>query len=359
MYYDNNIPHVIHKKAYCKILNKYDHVDQENENNYKINIYSINDNLCKIIIRNKINSGWENDIKINLYEISGYNKEVISLGSNDQNSKIIDFYTHVKIEHEIDNFTVMRKIIQVHESNKIDNYEKYLNFTQIIDLNTNIDYYFYNPTEQRNFLDNNCKKYVDIYDSLKDNNLKNIVFVCNYLFLNGGFYISLNINLKISVSELHDKNKNIYLLNNNLLELIFCDKYDDTIINYLNKLLNDNDNSTISFDELFNKYHKLSFEYFNILNNNFSINYKDMYFKNIFNINENKFIINENYDTNSLNLEYLNINYYSINLLNNFIEIDDNLIVTCYTKFNKKKIIKLNEMKKINIKNEIKYIFSI
>ena len=359
MHYNNNIPNIISKKAYYKILNKYDYLDKENENNFKIYIYSINNNLCKIIIRNNINCGWDNDIKINLYELNEKNKEIISLGSNDKNSKIIDFYSHIKIEQCINNFSTSQKIIQTHESNKIDNYENYMNFTHLVDLNTNIDYNFYDQSEQRKFINYNCKNYLDIYDSLKDNNLKNMIFICNYLFLNGGFYISFNVNLKISICELYNMNinKNIYLLNNNLLELLFCDKNDYFLINYLNKLINND--YTISLDELFNKYDKLNNNYYNMLNNIFSINYDDLYFKNIFDLNENKIIINGIYNKDSLSLEYLNLNYYSINLLNNDIEIDNNIIVICFTKFNKKKFIKLSEMKKINIKNEIRYIFSV
>jgi len=357
-YYYDNIPHTIPKKAYYRISNKYDYVDKEDINNYKINIYSMNDNLCKIIIRNNINKGWDNDIKINIYDYNAENKECISIGSSDKNSKIIDFYTFIKICQNIDNFSTTRKIIQTHESNKIYDYNKYLNFTQIIDLNTNVDYNFYNPDEQRIFIKNNCKSYLDIYDSLKNNDLKNIIFICNYLFLNGGFYVGLNVNLKISVSELYKKNKNIYLLNNNLLELLFCDKNDNILISYLNNLLNNNTLSTHESEELFNKYVKLESDNYNILNNNFNINYDDLYFKNIINLNEDNFIIEGGYDKDNLTLEYLNLNYYSLNLSNNFSEIDNNITIICYTKINKKKIIKLSEMKKFNIKNEIKYIFS-
>jgi hypothetical protein len=357
-YYYDNIPHTLPKKAYYRISNKYDYIDKEDINNYKINIYSMNDNLCKIIIRNNINKGWDNDIKINIYDSNTENKECISIGSSDKNSKIIDFYTFIKICKNIDNFSTTRKIIQIYESNKIYDYNKYLNFTQIIDLNTNIDYNFYNPDEQRIFIKNNCKSYLDIYDSLKNNDLKNMIFICNYLFLNGGFYVGLNINLKISISELYKKNKNIYLLNNNLLELLFCDKSDNILISYLNNLLNNN-YSTTTLEKLFNKYVKLEYDSYNILNNNFKINYDDLYFQNIIILNEDKFIIVDgDYNKDILSLEYLNLNYYSLNLLNNFVKIDNNITIICYTKINKKKIIKLSEMKKFNIKNEIKYIFS-
>jgi hypothetical protein len=357
-YYYDNIPYSIPKKSYYRILNKYDYIDKDNENNYKINIYCISDNLCKIIIRNNINKGWDNDIKINIYDSNTENKECISLGSSDKNSKIIDFYTFIKIYQNIDNFLTMRKIIQINDSNKIDNYNQYLNLTQIIDLNTNIDYIFYNPDEQRIFIKNNCKSYLDIYDSLKNNDLKNMIFICNYLFLNGGFYVGLNVNLKISIYELYKKNKNIYLLNNNLLELLFCDKNDNILISYLNNLLNNNTLSTHELEESFNKYVKLGYDSYSILNNNFKINYDNLYFQNIIILNEDKFIIDGKYNKDLLSLEYLNLNYYSLNLLNNFIKIDNNISIICYTKINKKKIIKLSQMKKFNIKNEIKYIFS-
>ena len=359
MYYFKNIPNNILKKSYYSILNKFEIIDGSNI--FNIQIYYLEDYLCKIVIRNKEkDSGWNDDVKINIFSNNGLEKEMISIGSCNINSKIIDCYISIKLEKIINNFSNSLKIIQVNKNDKLDNYEKYTIFNQILDLNPNIDYIFFNNINQRKFIIDNCIKYLDLFDSLLNDDIKYMIFICNYLYLYGGFYISFNINLEQSISELCMKKNNFYLLNkSSILELLFCKKNDINIINYLEKLVFNKETiwnglegacDELKYNYFFNNYEKIT--NCTLVNNYDVADSNNLHFSNIFNINDYKFIISRN-----INMEYLNMNYYLLNIGDDILDSLNEIEIICYDKFNNMTTIKLNDSNIIKIKDEIKYIF--
>jgi hypothetical protein len=236
------------------------------------------------------------------------------------------------------NYTNNKKILQISDKRKIDNFQNYLSFSSIIDNNINFDCIYFSDEEQRMFIKNYCNEYLDTYDLIKETDLKNMIFVCNYLYLNGGYYVSFNIILNKNIIDISDKN--YYVINNNLiLELLFCEKENKNIMSYLDKLLYLNAN--IEVYEIFKDFEKLNTEYYiikilkenNIISNN--------YIKNVFTINQYKFLIDSQ---NEYMIEYLNLDYYKLESINN-IESDLEIIVINNETSIKKNII-INESNK-------------
>jgi hypothetical protein len=305
--HNEDIPSLINKKDYFKILNKFEIVKDKYNDKFNVNVYYLEDNLCKIIIRRTdVSNGWGKDLKIILYSEDEKNNEIISVGSSELNTKIIDMYVDIILIKKIMNYTIDKKIIQLYDKKNIDNFENYLIFTNIIDNNINLDYIHFNEQEQRMFIKTNCNEYLDTYDLLKEKDMKNMIFICNYLYLNGGYYLSFNIELNKNITDFSDKN--YYIINNNLiLELLFCTKDNKNIMTYLDQLLYLNSNMIVN--EIFKDFEKVNTEYYilktvddyKIINNN--------YIKNVFTINQYKFLIDS---STAYNIEYLNLNYYKI-----------------------------------------------
>jgi len=337
--YNEDIPSIINKKDYFMILNKYEIVNDEHPDKFNVNIYYLEDNLCKIIIRRiDLCNGWGKDLKVILYAEDERGNEILSLGSSELNTKIMDIYVDIKLIKKIMNYTNNKKILQISDKRKIDNFQNYLSFSSIIDNNINFDCIYFSDEEQRMFIKNYCNEYLDTYDLIKETDLKNMIFVCNYLYLNGGYYVSFNIILNKNIIDISDKN--YYVINNNLiLELLFCEKENKNIMSYLDKLLYLNAN--IEVYEIFKDFEKLNTEYYiikilkenNIISNN--------YIKNVFTINQYKFLIDSQ---NEYMIEYLNLDYYKLESINN-IESDLEIIVINNETSIKKNII-INESNK-------------
>lgn len=319
--YNEDIQNLINKRDYFQILNRFEIVKDEHIDKFSVNMYYLEDNLCKIIIRrNDVFNGWGKDLKIILYSEDEQNNEILSTGSSDINTKIIDIYVDIKLNKKIMNYTDNKKIIQISNKKKFENFKNYLIFTNIIDNNINLDYIYFNEADQRIYIKNNCNEYLDTYDLLKEKDLRNMIFICNYLYLNGGYYISFNINLNKNIVDISDRN--CYIINDNLiLELLFCDKDNKNIITYLDQLLYLNSNMII--DEIFRDFEKVNIEYyiFNALDDYKIIN--NNYIKNVFSINQYKFLIDSDI---IYHIEYLNLNYYKIESDNN-IEKDLEIIM--------------------------------
>jgi hypothetical protein len=129
-----------------KIINNYEEVKDHYKDVFSIIIYYLEENLCKIIVRRlDENSGWGKDLKIILYSTDNNDiKQTISIGSHTNNTKIIEISTDIILEKELDNKITdninQRKIIQAKENNNIDNHRQYLNLTDLIYENNNLNY---------------------------------------------------------------------------------------------------------------------------------------------------------------------------------------------------------------------------
>ena len=344
--YINEIPNFLNKKDYFYVKNKFEEILDENPDKFRINIYYLEDYLCKIIVRRiDLNSGWGKNLKILLHGLDN-SEEIISIGSNDYENKIIEIYTNIKLYKNDDNNNEFfdKNIIQCDKNNIIDNNIKFLNFTNIIDNNININYVFFNIYEQREFIKDNSKKYLNLFDLIKDDEIKNIIFICNYLYINGGYYISLNIDLYKSIKNLNKNNTNYYSLDeNNFINLFLTEKENNDILEYLNFILNKlgyndktikklenntkNINSDIDIYSIFKNSEKISDEEFNKNINSYKFIKNNIFYKNIFKINNYKFIINS--DNTNYSIEYLNIDYFLIKELDNSKFIENNLELIC------------------------------
>jgi hypothetical protein len=321
------------KNLNYKILNEFEEIHDQYNDIFSIIIYYLETNLFKIIVRRLDNdSGWGKDLKINLFSVDKINKQTISIGSNDRNTKILEINTNIILEknnntniilkkYNINNYPI-KTIIQAKSNNSFDNHRQYLNFTDLIYNNNNIDYLFFNNTEQRKFIKNNFAQYLDNYDLLYDCNVKYIIFICCYIYLNGGVFIHPDILLTTHIEKINTENSYSIDQNN---EIIFLDseKNNNEIIKYLNYLL----------DIKFNNINKISDKYIfnNLIEFNDFKNFKNYLsnqdnFKNIqiFKINKYKFIIES--DTKYI-ITYLDENYYLLKPLNKYNIIENDFFI--------------------------------
>jgi hypothetical protein len=322
------------------ILNKYivdDNNIEDNNNKYNINIYYIEDYLCKIIIIRNYDHNDHDDIKIKLFDFINNEEENISIGSLNIDYKIIEIYTKIKLIKSNMLYICDKKILLNEDLNN--------NYINLIFNNTNIEFVYYDNIYKREFIKNNYNKILELYDLYKDDNLKHIIFICIYIYINGGIYIHQNLKLLKSINDIGFEN-NIIIDKNNLL-LLISDKKNEYIINYLDSLLyskyidysnynkNQINENIYSITAPINEY---SIEKYNILNK----------------IKDNIFLIE--YSENKYLLEYLNLDYYLITC--NEGEFENNFYVICLNnKNNFIKKIELHKDNKINCYN--KFIFSL
>ena len=312
---------IINKKNYYKILNNYKVIEDEYSDVFKINIYYLEDNLCKINIRRlDKNTGWGKDLKIIIYSYDDKDSEILSIGSSELNDKIMEFYTDIKLEKDIVDIKNTYNIIQVNNKSTLDNYYEYLNYENIIDNNFNMNYILFSEKEQRIFIKNNCYDYLHIYDILIDTNLRNMIFICNYLYLNGGYYINTNINFYKSLDNYNIEKIN-YVYNNNIFEIIFSREKNIILLNYLNNIINNNYDNIIENElEIDKNDYSITFQKY-IKNNEV--------YKFTFEINNYKFIVLNN-DEYTYNIEYANLNYYLLTTDN----INNSIITVKYIDIN-------------------------
>jgi hypothetical protein len=350
-----------------KIVNEFEEINDQYNDVFSIIIYYLDTKLCKIITRRLDNdSGWGKDLKINLFSVDKKNKQTISIGSNNRNTKIIEIHTNIELEKDniINNTTKI--IIQAKLNNSFDNHRQYLNFTDLIYNNNNIDYLFFNDMEQRKFIKNNFMNYLEKYDLLSTCNVKYIIFICCYIYLNGGLFIHPDISLFNYISNINTKN-NYSLDQNNELLFLDSEKNNNEIINYLDYLLNNRFNNSIQISKKYTFFSLIEFNNFKSFKNylpsqnNFTqissrfsnkskqsdannnelskqiiegiisdtkiLNQGDCEgFQNImtFKINKYKFIIDSDIEYNIL---YLDENYYLLKPTNKYNIIEKNLFI--------------------------------
>lgn len=358
--YFDIIPNYLDEKNYFLIKNNFEEILDEYSDNFKINLYYLDEFLCKIIVRRiDKNEGWGKNLRILLSSLDKKSSEIISVGSSDYQSKIIEVYTKIKIEklekiEIIEKIEVVEKIetvkkgekdekldidykniVQCGKDNFFENNIKFLNFTNIIDNNIHFKYLYYNIYEQRKFIKQNFSKYLDLYDSIKDIEIKNILFICNYLYLNGGYYISLNIDFNKQIAD-YSKNINYYLVDkNDILDIFFTTKENIDILDYLNLILNKIgylESNEIKLDKkentvLFKNSKKISDKEFIKNIDNYVYSVDKVFYKNIFKINNYIFIINSE-NTNYV-IEYLNLHYFLIKAIDINGIIENNLELLC------------------------------
>ena len=333
-----NIEKYVGSRNKFLIKNEYEIIQNKNDD-FHIVIYYLNSNKIEIIIRKLSNSsGWNYDLKIKLFANNVWNN--ISIGSSDENFKIMELYTNFNIEYRDHKklYYIPKKIIQTNKDicNNLDHYNTVMS---IIEKNPSYEYQFYNDIEARNFIKDNFLINVidnselidDIPDVLKAYDLiicgaiKADLFRYCYLYVNGGIYIDSKISTFIDFdSIINEDDKHILCLDdakNSLYNgLIIIEKNSYNLLQMIKSIIENTFHKKYLNDIHEPTGNKLYYKFFSdkisILNkrNNYIFHKNKLVFKcdylNYYKINYSDFRVN-----------YIQKNfYYYYNLyINNFI----------------------------------------
>jgi mannosyltransferase OCH1-like enzyme len=200
------------------IKNNYFITENNFGDDFNITIYYLEQNKCKIIVRRLDDYCWGQDLKIKIMNIDNTDYEKISLGSCDENFKIIEYYTNI-ILYKIDYVEqiIPKVIIQTSNYDMNLNIYHYNSIMSFIELNPEYEYKFFTENECREFIKLNIFKelelenILDIYDLLIPGALKCDFFKYFYLYINGGCYFHCKTILKKPLCKIIDKDDKIIL----------------------------------------------------------------------------------------------------------------------------------------------------
>ena len=97
------------------IKNNYFIIDNKHNDKFHIAIYYLFNNKCKIIIRRLDHNEWGQDLKIQIMNIYNNGFERFSLGSCENNMKVIEIYTNITLYKTIyeENILIPKNIVQI------------------------------------------------------------------------------------------------------------------------------------------------------------------------------------------------------------------------------------------------------
>lgn len=149
------------------IKNNYYITDNPHNDEFHIAIYYVANNKCKIIVRRLDSAEWGQDLKIIIMDIDNVHFEKISLGSCDENLKVVDIYTNIILQQTIYEDQVIPKvIIQTSNENMNKSIFHYNSIISFVELNPEYEYKFFNDDDCRKFIVENFKDIIDEYDLL-------------------------------------------------------------------------------------------------------------------------------------------------------------------------------------------------
>lgn len=290
------------------IRNNYYITDNNFNDDFSIIIYYLEENKCKIIIRRLDDHQWGQDLKIKLMNIDNIDYEKISLGSCDENFKIVEYYTNI-ILYKC-NYTkqiIPKVIIQTSNYEMNLNIYHYNSITSFIELNPEYQYKFFTDNECRQFIKYNISKDIfknekeninlyendilKIYDLLIPGSLKCDFFKYCYLYINGGCYFHCKIILKKPLCKIIDSEDKIILCADEKSYyggVIMVEKKNEYIYNLLKESYLNILNKNKGFDPFYVTRKLLFYEYFKNIsskliryNNNIYLNSEEKKEENI------------------------------------------------------------------------------
>ena len=298
------------------ISNDFFIVDNIFKDEFNIAIYFICNNKCKILIRRIDDSiGWGQDLKIKLIDIEGKEFQKISLGSCEENLKVIELYTKITLyKNKNIEFNIPKVIIQTSNDNMNKNIFHYNSIMSFIDLNPDFEYRHFYDIDCREFIKNNIdntdkcdkeekednlNKILEAFDLLIPGPLKADLFRYFYLYKNGGCYFDCKMVLKKSLSKIIKNDDKIILCNDDRTlynGIIMIEKNNSIMYNCLKECID----NILNKNKFENRYKTTGIELFN------------KYFKNINNIRRLTKKGDNIYsdDNNNLILNYSYKNYY-------------------------------------------------
>ena len=294
------------------IKNNYYVTDNPHNDEFHVAIYYIANNKCKIIVRRLDSAEWGQDLKIQIMDIDNIHYEKISLGSCDENLKVVDIYTNIILHPTVYKDQLIPKvIIQTSNENMNKSIYHYNSIISFVELNPEYEYKFFTDDECRKFIVENFKDIIDVYDLLVPGKIKADLFKYAYLYKNGGCYFNCKTILFKPLNKIIKvQDKIILYSDNNVLKdgIILIEKNNTLMQDILNKLVinildNDLKNklTNITSNIIFNNYFKNS-EYVSLIKEN---NY--IYSINEVNKNRNNALLKYHYNNYQSNANLLHL----------------------------------------------------
>ena len=203
------------------IKNKHELITSSSKDNFHIVMYYVNAHKIEIIIRKlNMDNGWTFDLKVKLFNLENNDHQVISVGSCDENYKILEIYSKFKIDKKQQKnlVNIPKRIIQTNKSicSNIYHYNSVMTF---LEKNPEYEYYFFNDYESRQFIkehfvkhivnENNVNEIPDVltaYDMIIPGAIKADLFRYCYLYIYGGVYVDSKISTYVHLDDIIDEN---------------------------------------------------------------------------------------------------------------------------------------------------------
>ena len=223
--YDNDkevkIPTKLETRDETLILNDYNIITGEKYDNFidiHLVIYYIDDYKIKIIIRRLDEAkGWNNDVKIILYDIYNKNiKQILNIGKSEMNYKIIFKETKIKINfiNNIYEQNIPKNIFHTGYNNTFKSILHFNSIISFIELNPEYTYNYYNNANARKFLRDNFSNEVNYsYDLLVPGAYKADLLRYCLLYFEGGCYFDCKQILKVPIRSFLKPNRDFILCN--------------------------------------------------------------------------------------------------------------------------------------------------
>ena len=165
----NNIVENILPRNYILIKNNYQLLNDKNSDQYHIVCYFLNNKKIQITVRRlDSDNGWINDLKIKLFDEYNKDSQIISIGSSDENFKIIELFTIINIVQETPTNLLIPKVIMQTNHKLISSIKHYNSICSILEKNPEYEYIFFDDKRCREFLIENYQ--VNILLNDQDNN---------------------------------------------------------------------------------------------------------------------------------------------------------------------------------------------
>jgi mannosyltransferase OCH1-like enzyme len=215
------IPNFIQPRNDFLIGNKYKIINNDNIDLHVV-IYYLDKNMCKIILRRLDDeNGWNNDLKIIIYENNI--KEYISIGKSEINYKFLIKTTKLKLTKIDHNYTqeIPKIIFQTGSSKFFKNILHYNSIMSFIELNPEYTYYYFDDILARKFLNDNFSNEINYsYDLLVPGAFKADLLRYCFLHNNGGCYFDCKQILRVPIRDFLESNRN-FLVCNDVIEDAF------------------------------------------------------------------------------------------------------------------------------------------
>ena len=205
------------------------------------------------------------DIELVIYSIDKVKKEYINISKSLKNTYIREFTTEISISPK-NNYDqkIPKIIVQTEETNNILNLSQYNSIISILELNPDYEYYFFDECNRREFIKLNFPEYVlNAYDnsSIRRSYKKDIFAYC-FLYLKGGCYIDLKINMYDELKNIINREDTYFMVNYKFKNLLFSIiPKNELILEVINKYCNNVEINNLSIlNEFFNLKADLYFD---------------------------------------------------------------------------------------------------